>query len=269
MLSTAEIDSSRLSSLKDLQDVTTEDAAAVLTRIGQHTLSALFRHSRKPIESEMVSAAAQFFQSFYLRESPIDFNPRAVLVACMNLGAKTEEFHSLTLSDLVNALPDAVELKLQVPRIELRLLAALDFNLVIDQPWMVLLFWANEILGELGNDSSVHLKVFDISCDLMRTWQWTDAVLIFPFPKLATAVTLRACIVADSQLRSPEEESEPLQACFIRIVENHIPGVNVRQLLDDVEAVVYRFGRIERLLKDPSIEQTVGFKQLTQRLAPL
>ena len=268
MLSPEDIDRLRLSSLKDLSEVTAEDVAAVLTRIGQQTLSALFRHSRKPIESEMVSAAAKFFQTFYLRESPLHFHPRAVLIACMNLGAKTEEFHGITLSDLVNALPDAAELKVQVPRIELKLLAALDFDLVVDQPWMIQLFWANELHLELGDDSSVHLKIFDISCDLMRMWQWTDAVLIFPFAKLATAVTLRACIVADSQLRSPEEESEPLQACFERIVHKNIPGANVRQLLEDVEAVVYRFGRLERFLKDPSVEQTTGYKQLAERLAP-
>jgi hypothetical protein len=261
-----ELDDTRAKWIASHPGITQFDLVASVARVSQQALQQMFRHSRKPIESEMATAAAVFFQTFFVKESPLEFSPRATLVACMNLAAKTEEFHSISLSDLVNALPDAAELKAQVPKIEMRVLAALNYDLVIEQPWLIQLFWADALAQSFDDFANqTHLKVYDVSCDIMRLWQWTDAVLVFPLPKLATAVMLRACIAIDDQeiaRRSPEEAGENLQQRMLEVMAKLVPYVDVEQLMLDIEAVVYRYGKLDKMLKDHSIEHSSGFQKL-------
>jgi hypothetical protein len=261
-----ELDDTRAKWIASHPGITQFDLVASVARVSQQALQQLFRHSRKPIESEMATAAAVFFQTFFVKESPLEFSPRATLVACMNLAAKTEEFHSISLSDLVNALPDAAELKAQVPKIEMRVLAALNYDLVIEQPWLIQLFWADALAQSFDDFANqTHLKVYDVSCDIMRLWQWTDAVLVFPLPKLATAVMLRACIAIDDQeiaRRSPDEAGENLQQRMLEVMAKLVPYVDVKQLMLDIEAVVYRYGKLDKMLKDHSIEHSSGSQKL-------
>ena len=253
-----DIDQFRSGWFRDHPEIKLLDVATFLTRSSQQTLFQLYRHARKPIESEVISAAAIFFAKFYSKESPAQWHPRTVLVACMNLAAKTEEYHALSLSDLVNALPDAAALKASVPILEMKLLAALDFDLVVEQPWPVQLYWAELLRLETTDD--IHLKVYDIACDIMRQWQWTDAVLVFDFPKLATAVTLKACMRVPGS--SPDDEGGSVVDKMLRIMAQVIPGVDVLALLHDVELVVNRYGPFEQLVKDPILEKSEGYVKL-------
>lgn len=260
MRTTDEIEKIRLHWTTDYPEVTVVDIVACLTRSCQQTLLQLFRHSRKPIESEVATAAALFFSNFYIHESPLEFHPRAVTVACVNLACKTEEFHAITLSDLVNAFPDAQELKSQVPKIEMRLLAALDYDIIVQQPSLIQLYWV-DCLKNGNEDDSSYLKIYDISCELIRIWQWTDAVLFFSFPKLATGAVLRACRAIDEQVGSAsEEESDSLYTKMIRIMNERHPMNDFSKLIHDIEEVAYRFGKFDKLVKDPSIESTPGFQ---------
>lgn len=247
------IDSLRLSWFREHPEVKASDVAAFLMRVSQQTLFQLYRHSRKPIEAEMISAAAQFFFKFFSRESPRDYHPRAVLVACMNLAAKTEEYHAVSLSDLVNSLPDCVDLKDSVPHLEMKLLAALDYDLVVEQPWLVMLFWADLLTSE----DNMHLKVYDHACDIVRIWQFTDAVLLFPFPELATAAVKKACKDLSSSVGA-ESLLSRIQEAF----NSYIPDVDVDTLLAGIESVAERFGSFEKLVKDPSVESTAGYAKL-------
>jgi hypothetical protein len=253
-----EIDRLRRSHFGDIPEATAADISAVLTRIGQQTLALLFRHSRKPIESEMTTAAAVFYHRFFLRESPVVFHPRAVLIACIHLSTKTEEFHAISLSDLVSSLPDAEGLKVQIPKIEMRLLSAIDFDLIVEQPWQVALFWADE----LKHVSDMYLRVYDVTCELLRVWQWTDAISTFSFPKLATAAIVKACVLVDSQMGSPEDVGDTLHSHMFRIVGEKLPSIDVNSLVNEVESVVNRFGKFDRILKDPEIEATPGYQAI-------
>jgi cyclin H len=253
-LTVEDIDRVRVSWFSDYPEILVSDIAAFLVRISQQTLFQLYRHSRKPIEAEMISAAAIYFYKFYMRESPRDFHPRAVLVACMNLAAKTEEYHAVGLSDLINALPGANELKASVPRLEMKLLAALDYNLVVEQPWLVVLFWAEMISTAEDN---LHLKVYDIACDLVRMWQFTDAALLFSFPKIATAAVYKAC-----KDLSSDGNNESLTARLEAAIRKIVPNTDVAELLLSVENVAHRFGPFEKVVKDPSVETTLGYAKL-------
>ena len=256
-----DIEDWRLAAFDEFPEVTSADIMAYLTRKSQSTLFQLLRHSRKPLESEMISAAARFFFTFYTRESIREYPPRLVLVACINLAVKTEEYHAVSLSDLVNALPDAADLKAQVPIIEMKLLAALEYDLVVEQPWLVMLYWV-EILRAEGDDT--HLKVYDVACEIMRIWQWTDAVLVFQFPELATAAVVKACMQVSATRSTPEEDPDGFMARLD--LDRTIPGVDVNGILESIEKVVHRHGQFERLLKDPMIERSPGFVRLSEVL---
>jgi hypothetical protein len=258
-IGTDEIDEARMKHLGEYLEISSSDVSAFLARASQSTLFQLYKHSRKPIESEMITAAASFFQRFYLRESVIVYKPRFVLVACLNLAAKTEEYHGITLSDLVNALPDATELKAQVPIYEMKILAALDYDLVVEQPWLVQLYWADL----LQDDFNTHLRVYDVASEWMRLWQWTDAVIVFEFCQLATAAVFKACRQIHNGSATPDETSENLQARITEIFNQVIPGINVESLLERIEGVANRHGPFEILVKDPQIASTAGYQKLS------
>ena len=253
-----EIDAFRTQWVSEYPEIRPSDISAYIAKVSQQSLFQLYRHARKPLESEVISAAAIFFARFFTKESPLECHPRAVLVACMNLAAKTEEYHAVSLSDLVNALPDATSLKASVPILEMKLLAALGFDLVVEQPWPIQLYWAELLRLETSDD--IHLKVYDISCDIMRQWQWTDAVLAFDFPQLATAVTLKACMRVPGS--SPDDEGGNVVDKILRIMATVMPGVDVVDLLGRVEEVVNRFGHFDQLVRDPTLEKAEGYMRL-------
>ena len=257
-MSPDEIDQARMEHLSEYLEISPGDVAAFLARTSQSTLFQLYKHSRKPIESEMITAAASFFQRFYIKESITEYKPRFVLVACLNLAAKTEEYHSITLSDLVNALPDATELKAQVPIYEMKILAALNYDLVVEQPWLIQLYWADL----LHDNFNTHIKVYDVASDWMRLWQWTDAVTVFGFPQLATAAILKACQQLNNGAATPDETSESLLIRITNIFHQVIPGVDIEDLLKRIEEVVNRYGAFEVLVKDPQVASTAGYLKL-------
>jgi hypothetical protein len=248
------------------------DIFTYIVRKSQATLSEIYRHSRKPIEAEMISATALFFFKFYISESVVKYDPRAVFVACMNLAAKTEEYHAISLSDLINALPDAVNLKTTIPLIEMKILKALDFILVVEQPWQVMLYWVETIRSQ-DDASQAYQKIYDMACDVLKTWQWTDAVLIYDFPKLATAAVYKACLLADRSSAttdgaSPDDmTSEKWAERLSKIATAVIPGVDLGKLLDEVEQVANRFGAFEKIAKDPQFSSSEGYKSLVAIVA--
>jgi hypothetical protein len=278
MLTWTQIDEKRMGLLDAKRDIETltikpVDIFAYMVRKSQSTLFEVYRHSRKPIEAELISTTALFFFKFYMSESVLSYDPRVVFVACMNLAAKSEEYHSVSLSDLVNSLPDASTLKSVVPLIEMKVLKSLDFDLVVDQPWHVMLFWVDSIRDH-QDTSQTYLKLYDTACDILRTWQWTDAVLIYDFPKLATCAVYKACIVVDGRdsliTTSPDEvSSDKWTERFSKFAMTLVPSLNIDDVLRDVESVAYRFGSFEKVVKDPDFEKSDGYKEIVALYASI
>lgn len=254
-----DIDTVRLAKFVNMYPlVTAADVYTYLFRESQNTIYQLFRHSRKPIESEVITAAAVLFSKFYSKESILDFKPHAVLVACVNLATKTEEYHSVSLSDLVSGSPDAAALKQTVPRIEMKLLACCDYDLVFDQPWPVVLYWVDELKGDSTDE--VYMKLYDNACEILRVWLWTDALVLVPIAQLATAATFKACM-------NLAEDRDGLVIAFSKLVQETLDTpYEVRILLQSIENTVMRFGAPEHVIKDPSREQTAGYKQLIEAI---
>jgi hypothetical protein len=161
---------------------------AYLSRTSRHVIKSLAGRWRKPVENEVYSAAAFFYRKFFVRNSPSQFCPEKVLIACFNLACKTEESHTVALKDLVaEDFPLTAE---EAVELELALFQATDFELCVEQPWPIALLFASR-LHDRGKTEQAQ-NFFNVACDVIGAWQWTDAVVVFSFAQLAVAGCLKA-----------------------------------------------------------------------------
>ena len=163
---------------------------ALLSKTSRHVIKSLAGRWRKPVENEVYSAAAFFYRKFFMQNTPAQFCPEKALLACFNLACKTEESHTVSLKDLISEdFPLSQE---EAVEFELGIFQATNFDLCIDQPWPIALFYSSR-LHERGQVEQAQ-TFFNVSCDAIGAWQWTDAVLVFSFPQLAVAACLKAAI---------------------------------------------------------------------------
>jgi hypothetical protein len=203
---------------------------ALLSRTSRHLIKSLAGRWRKPVENEIYSAAAFFYRKFFVNNTPAQYCPEKVLLACFNLACKTEESHNVLLKDLVAEdfplSPDeAVEL-------ELAIFESTSFEISIEQPWPTVLLFASRV-HEKGNPEQAQV-LFNMACDIIGGWQWTDAVLVFSFPQLAVA----ACLKASKEAGVHETVAEVMTECVG-------PVSDIEELVIRIQDVAHRHGRPE------------------------
>jgi hypothetical protein len=225
---------------------------ALLTRSAKHTISVFSPKWRKPVENEVLSAAAYFYRKFFCVHSLISYDQVSILLSALALACKTEESHNITLKDLCGS--DIISAE-EAAEYELALLAALDFKIEVSQPWPVILLFASR-LAERGKPDMAQ-KLFDVSCELVGSWQWTDAVVVFPLPLLAIGAAYQASDTigvgesfAEIAISEFGADKLPLFASLpekIRDVINRHP----RPSPEAMDAMAERFGEAIRL-ENPS-----------------
>lgn len=93
------------------------------------------RDSRIRMLPSVTTTAQHYFKRFYLYNSVMDYHPKEILVTCVYLACKIEEFY-VTINDFVHNLrgdkKKAAEIILNN---ELQLTQELQFNLIIHQPF--------------------------------------------------------------------------------------------------------------------------------------
>ena len=108
-------------------------------------------------------------------------------------------------------MQDAIDL-------ELDLLAALEFKLEVNQPWPIILYFSAK-LAERGKSDAAQ-KLFDAACDTLSSWQWTDAVIVYPFPLLAIAAVAQAAEVCGVESSFSEIAASEFGAETIKVFES-------------------------------------------------
>ena len=201
---------------------------AFLSKTSRHLIKSLAGRWRKPVENEVYSAAAFFYRKFFARNTPAQFCPEKALLACFNLACKTEESHTVSLKDLIaEDFPLAQE---EAVEFELGIFQATNFDLCIDQPWPVALFYASR-LHERGKAEQAQ-TFFNVACDAVGAWQWTDAVLVFSFPQLAVAACLKSAI----EVGVYESVAELIEETVGRVSD-------VEELVSRIQDVANRHGK--------------------------
>ena len=177
---------------------------ALLTRTAKHMLSSLQGKWVKPIENEVISAAFVFYRRFFSVQSPVRFDPEHVFLVALALACKTEESHSITLKDITAGELFHTE---EATELELVLMESLDFQLQIQQPWPIIMFFCSR-LAEKGKSDAAK-RLFDSSCDAVSVWQRTDAASILQLSLLGFAavyISSDSCGVTESIKEITETE---------------------------------------------------------------
>ncbi|KAK7083080.1 hypothetical protein SK128_000866 [Halocaridina rubra] len=93
------------------------------------------RDSRIRMLPSVMTTAQHYFKRFYLYNSVMDYHPKEILVTCVYLACKIEEFY-VTINDFVhNVRGDKKKAAEIILNNELQLTQELQFNLIIHQPF--------------------------------------------------------------------------------------------------------------------------------------
>lgn len=93
------------------------------------------RDARIKMPLSVMTTAQHYFKRFYLYNSVMDYHPKEILVTCVYLACKIEEFY-VTINDFVhNVKGDKKKAAEIILNNELQLTQELQFNLIIHQPY--------------------------------------------------------------------------------------------------------------------------------------
>eukprot|EP00246_Nothoceros_aenigmaticus_P003402 TRINITY_DN1454_c0_g2_i1.p1 TRINITY_DN1454_c0_g2~~TRINITY_DN1454_c0_g2_i1.p1 ORF type:complete len:246 (-),score=34.75 TRINITY_DN1454_c0_g2_i1:132-869(-) len=173
--------------------LTPEDVKVIKIHLSCY-IKTLATHAK--VRQRVVATAVTYFRRVYTRKSFTELDPRLVAPTCLYLASKAEE-STIQAKILVFCMKKfrtvaddkyRIEIK-DVLEMEMKLLEALDFYLVIYHPYRPLI----HMLQDAGlTDLTQHC--------------WTDLILIYPPHMIALACILLACVIKDRDTRMWFEE---------------------------------------------------------------
>lgn len=82
-----------------------------------------------------IATALHYFKRFYLRNSVMDYHPKEILVTCVYLASKVEEFNVSISQFVANVKGDREKASDIVLNNELLLMQQLNYNLTVHNPF--------------------------------------------------------------------------------------------------------------------------------------
>lgn len=164
------------------------------------------------VRQRVVATAITYFRRVYTRKSFTEYDPQLVAPTCLYLASKAEE--STTQAKLITFcmkkyVKHRYEIK-DVLEMEMKLLEALDYYLVIYHPYHPLI----QLLHDAGlND----LKV--VAWSLVNDTYRTDLILTYPPYMIALACIYFACILKEKDAQAWFEE--------LRVDMNEIKNISM------------------------------------------
>eukprot|EP00252_Welwitschia_mirabilis_P015215 TRINITY_DN3346_c0_g1_i5.p1 TRINITY_DN3346_c0_g1~~TRINITY_DN3346_c0_g1_i5.p1 ORF type:complete len:252 (-),score=40.93 TRINITY_DN3346_c0_g1_i5:274-1029(-) len=183
---------------KDL-GLTQEDVKIIKIQMS-NCIRLLAQHVK--VRQRVVATAITYFRRVYVRKSFAEYDPRLVAVACLYLASKAEEC-TIQVKGLVYcmrknpALFDKPYDTKDVLEMEMKLLEALDFYLVIYHPYRPLI----QFLQDAGLTD-----LTSTAWSLVNDTYKTDLLLIYPPYMIALACIYVACILKDVDSQAWFEE---------------------------------------------------------------
>ncbi|XP_071526896.1 cyclin-H isoform X1 [Panulirus ornatus] len=123
------------------QHFLTAEEEHVMVRAYEHSLRDFCKKFRDPRDARIrmlpsvTTTAQHYFKRFYLYNSVMDYHPKEILVTCVYLACKIEEFY-VTINDFVhNVRGDKEKAAEIILNNELQLTQELQFHLIIHQPF--------------------------------------------------------------------------------------------------------------------------------------
>ncbi|CAM6098657.1 unnamed protein product [Calypogeia fissa] len=188
-------------------------------------LSSYIRHLAQNVKvrQRVVATAIAYFRRIYTRKSFTEYDPRLVAPTCLYLASKAEEstVQAKLLVFYMKKIPSEdkgfkYEIK-DVLEMEMRLLEALDYYLVIYHPYRPLIL----LLADAGLNDIIQ-TVWSIVNDSYRT----DLILMYPPFMIALACIYIGSVIKDKETRAWFEE--------LRVDMNVIKNISM-EILDFYE----------------------------------
>ncbi|XP_012251872.2 cyclin-H [Athalia rosae] len=169
-----------------------------------------------PMPRPTVATALHYFKRFYLRNSVMDYHPKEILVTCVYLGCKVEEFNVSISQFVANIKGDREKASDIILNNELLLMQQLNYNLTVHNPFRPvegLMIDIKTRCTSLENPEKLrpHIEEF-----LERVFL-TDSILLYAPSQIALAATLHAASRAAANL-----DNYVTDTLFSR---DHLPGI--------------------------------------------
>ncbi|CAE7659579.1 CCL1 [Symbiodinium sp. CCMP2592] len=134
---------------------------------------------------EVLWTSLIFFKRFFSANSPMEFDPVPMMFTCLHVACKVEEFRDLTLERMLQEGGMGEQMRPKVTDLELELLQALDFELLIEpkvRPSLRILAEELEERSKVADLEEAMQKaealIIDLCASTNAVLQWPTSVLI-------------------------------------------------------------------------------------------
>ncbi|KAF7993404.1 hypothetical protein HCN44_007907 [Aphidius gifuensis] len=148
-----------------------------------------------------IATALHYFKRFYLRNSVMDYHPKEILVTCVYLACKVEEFNVSISQFVANVKGDREKASDIVLNNELLLMQHLNYNLTVHNPFRPvegLMIDIKTRYSSLEKPESLRPNIDDFLEKIFLT----DSVLLYAPSQIALAAVLHAASKLEANLDS-------------------------------------------------------------------
>ncbi|MBN3320367.1 CCNH protein, partial [Atractosteus spatula] len=147
----------------------------------------------------VVGTASMYFRRFYLNNSVMEYHPRIIMLTCVYLACKVDEFNVSSSQFVGNLRENAAGQEKALEQIleyELLLIRQLNFHLVVHNPYRPLEGFLIDIKTRYPaiENPEVFRKAAD---DFLNRATMTDAGLLFPPSQMALTAVMNSASRAD------------------------------------------------------------------------
>ncbi|XP_033107423.1 cyclin-H-like [Anneissia japonica] len=113
----------------------TEAEERLICRHYEHLLRDLCRNFEPPMPSAVMATACAYLKRFYLQNSVMDHHPKYIMLTCLYLGCKVEEFNVSIVQFCANVQDDPERAAEVILTLELLVMQSLNFHLTVHNPY--------------------------------------------------------------------------------------------------------------------------------------
>ncbi|KAL7305361.1 hypothetical protein TKK_0002487 [Trichogramma kaykai] len=255
-----------------------------LLRYWEISMKKFCKNFNPPMPKATAATSLHYFKRFYLRNSVMDYHPKYIMVTCIYLACKVEEFNVSILQFVANVNGDKEKCCNIIINNELLLMQQLDYHLTIHNPFRPVEGFLIDIrtrFPSLENPDDLRPLIDEF---LEKVFS-TDAVLIYAPSQIALAAILHAASSTKANLDSyvtdlllSREQLKNIVAAVkeIRMMVKGIPAtisVETMKLLEkklekcknpenDPDSDIYK-QRMEEMIDEDDISNNKTYAKLT------
>ncbi|KAJ8687242.1 hypothetical protein QAD02_023036 [Eretmocerus hayati] len=161
----------------------------ILQRFYESQLKEFCKRFNPPMPKSTIATSLHYFKRFYLHNSVMDYHPKEILVTCVYLACKVEEFNVSISQFVANLMGDREKASDIILNNELLLMQQLNYNLTVHNPFRPvegLLIDIKTRFPAIQNPERLRPHIDDF----LEKVFLTDSVLLYAPSQIALAATL-------------------------------------------------------------------------------